>query len=116
MLPAKQNKVDLSQLTEEEKVIFRKFGRLPKRDLIRNKFEERKYFDSGDYELKKAGRPDASVGVQHPSPDKIPHAANASNLAKTSTASVQRESSLTQDATEEITRAVQETTKEAAAK
>ena len=41
--------------------------------------QERKYFDSGDYALSKAGKaPEAgvtSVGSQHPLPENIPHLA-----------------------------------------
>ncbi|KAJ2770354.1 hypothetical protein IWQ57_002699, partial [Coemansia nantahalensis] len=33
---------------------------------------ERKYFDSGDYALSKAGKKE-EVGQSHPSPDTIPH-------------------------------------------
>ncbi|KAI8324387.1 hypothetical protein GQ54DRAFT_68463 [Martensiomyces pterosporus] len=67
MLPAKQQKVDLSKLSEEEKAQFRKYGRLPA-----NK-NERKYFDSGDYALSKAGKTEETVGEKHPSPESIPH-------------------------------------------
>ena len=39
--------------------------------------QERKYFDSGDYALSKAGKAGdvgvTSIGVEHPSPDTIPH-------------------------------------------
>jgi len=38
---------------------------------------ERKYFDSGDYALSKAGRGDGvdlgAVGTEHPAPERIPH-------------------------------------------
>lgn len=38
---------------------------------------ERKYFDSGDYALSKAGRGDGvdlgAVGSEHPAPERIPH-------------------------------------------
>ncbi|KAI9594540.1 hypothetical protein BDF19DRAFT_423616 [Syncephalis fuscata] len=104
MNPAKQNKIDLSQFTDEEKAIFRKYGKLPTRDIARNKFQ-------ANYELNKAGRQDATVGVQHPSPDKIPHgastAAASQHLGKTNASAVQRESSLTHEATEEITNAAE---------
>lgn len=36
--------------------------------------KERKYFDSGDYALSKAGKePEVAIGSEHPSPDTIPH-------------------------------------------
>ncbi|KAK9700623.1 hypothetical protein K7432_012115 [Basidiobolus ranarum] len=92
MLPAKQNKIDLSKLTEEERRIFKMYGRLPNgKDLVAQRLKDRKYFDSGDYALKKAGQVSTEVGLQHPSPEKIPH---ASPIAATS--SLQKETSLNQ--------------------
>lgn len=60
------------QLTEEEQKLFRLYGKLPnKRDLLQNKLKERKYFDSGDYAMSKAGKADAGLvgglGREHPS-------------------------------------------------
>ncbi|KAG1146740.1 hypothetical protein G6F37_006651 [Rhizopus arrhizus] len=42
----------------------------------RNKMDmnERKYFDSGDYELTRAGKETSTaIGSEHPSPESIPH-------------------------------------------
>lgn len=64
-------------LSEEEQKLFRLYGKLPNRkDLLQNKLKERKYFDSGDYALSKAGKADAGLGGlgrEHPSPENIPH-------------------------------------------
>lgn len=50
------NKVDLTKLSEQELKLYKMYGRLPsKRDLLMHKMQERKYFDSGDYALNKAG-------------------------------------------------------------
>ncbi|KAK9764010.1 hypothetical protein K7432_008842 [Basidiobolus ranarum] len=51
------------------------YGRLPSgKDLVNHRLKDRKYFDSGDYALQKAGKTTAAeVGSQHPSPEKIPH-------------------------------------------
>jgi|TARA_R110002003_G_scaffold52_21_gene4514 hypothetical protein len=42
-------------------------------------YQERKYFDSGDYALSKAGKASdvgvTQVGREHPNPEKIPHIA-----------------------------------------
>ncbi|KAJ3055666.1 hypothetical protein HK097_009784 [Rhizophlyctis rosea] len=70
--------IDISKLTEEEKSFYEKYGRLPpkKNALLgaRLKGGDRKYFDSGDYALSKAGKSSpAEVGSQHPSPERIPH-------------------------------------------
>ncbi|CAO3638761.1 unnamed protein product [Cunninghamella echinulata] len=74
MNPAQANKIDVSQLSEEKK-LFKMYGKLPNsKDLIGHKLKERKYFDSGDYALSKAGKePEALIGSEHPSPDTIPH-------------------------------------------
>ncbi|RKP39693.1 camp-regulated phospho protein/endosulfine conserved region-domain-containing protein, partial [Dimargaris cristalligena] len=74
MIPAKQQKIDISKMNEEEKKLFRLYGKVPSRkDLLTHKPKERKYFDSGDYALSKAGKNNQPVGEQHPSPDNIPH-------------------------------------------
>jgi len=78
MLPHQKNKVDISSLSEEEQKIFRLYGKLPsKRDILSNKLKERKYFDSGDYALSKAGKASdvgvTTIGSQHPLPENIPH-------------------------------------------
>lgn len=78
MNPHQKNKVDISSLNEEEQKLFRLYGKLPnKKDLLQNKLKERKYFDSGDYALSKAGKASeggvTSIGSQHPLPENIPH-------------------------------------------
>ncbi|EDP43154.1 hypothetical protein MGL_2750 [Malassezia globosa CBS 7966] len=85
MLPHQQNKIDISSLTEEEQKLFRLYGKLPNRkDLVANKLKERKYFDSGDYALSKAGRaPKQSVGTTIPNPEMVPHAAYPSHPVQT---------------------------------
>ncbi|KAF3085517.1 hypothetical protein TWF569_002200 [Orbilia oligospora] len=81
MLPAQRNKVDISSLSEEEQKLFRLYGKLPsKKDVLSNRLKERKYFDSGDYALSKAGRASdvgvTQIGSKHPLPENIPHAHN----------------------------------------
>lgn len=60
------------QLSEEEQKLFRLYGKLPnKKDLLQNKLKERKYFDSGDYAMSKAGKSGdglvGGLGREHPS-------------------------------------------------
>ncbi|CCU97407.1 unnamed protein product [Malassezia sympodialis ATCC 42132] len=88
MLPHQQNKIDTSSLSEEEQKLFRLYGKLPNRkDLLANKLKERKYFDSGDYALSKAGRaPKQSVGTAIPNPEMVPHAAASPGAHMGSTA------------------------------
>ncbi|KAL4809773.1 camp-regulated phosphoprotein/endosulfine conserved region-domain-containing protein [Aspergillus unguis] len=78
MNPHQQNKIDTSKLSPDEQRLLRLYGKVPNRkDVLQNKLKERKYFDSGDYALSKAGKA-ADVGVtnigsQHPVPENIPH-------------------------------------------
>ncbi|PVU93781.1 hypothetical protein BB559_003167 [Furculomyces boomerangus] len=74
MLPARQQKIDISKMTEEERKKFQKYGVLPaNKNLLSQRIKERKYFDSGDYAMSKAGRAGTTVGEKHPSPESIPH-------------------------------------------
>ncbi|KAJ6150797.1 camp-regulated phospho-protein family protein Igo1 [Penicillium chermesinum] len=78
MNPHQQNKVDINSLTPDEQRLFRMYGKLPtKKDLLQNKLKERKYFDSGDYALSKAGKASdvgvTNIGSRHPVPEDIPH-------------------------------------------
>ncbi|KAF4581516.1 hypothetical protein EYR40_009803 [Pleurotus pulmonarius] len=79
MLPAKRNKVDISKLTEEEQKLFRLYGKLPSHKNVLMKMQkDRKYFDSGDYALSKAGvAPQTNVGTAIPNPQNIPHASSS---------------------------------------
>jgi len=79
MNPHQKNKIDVNKLSEEEQRLFRLYGKLPNRkDLLQNKLKERKYFDSGDYALSKAGKASdvgvTTIGREHPVPENIPHA------------------------------------------
>ncbi|GAA5972797.1 hypothetical protein JCM11641_003946 [Rhodosporidiobolus odoratus] len=82
MLP-NQKKVDISSFSEQEKELFQKYGKVPThKNLLGNKLKERKYFDSGDYAMSKAGvSPQQSVGTAIPSPADIPHASPNSSSA-----------------------------------
>lgn len=80
MNPLQKNKIDINSLSPEEQKLFRMYGKLPnKKDLLDKKLkgQERKYFDSGDYAMSKAGKADdgglTAIGREHPSPDTIPH-------------------------------------------
>jgi len=78
MNPHQKNKIDVNSLSADEQRLFRLYGKLPnKKDLLQNKLKERKYFDSGDYALSKAGKASdtgmTSIGTEHPKADDIPH-------------------------------------------
>jgi len=76
MLPARQKKVDMKSMTEEERKLFALYGKLPTHKNVLTKMQkDRKYFDSGDYALSKAGASAGSpVGTAIPHPENIPHA------------------------------------------
>ncbi|GAP89575.1 putative camp-regulated phosphoprotein family protein [Rosellinia necatrix] len=86
MNPHQKNKIDVSSLTPDEQRLFRLYGKLPsKSDHFAKHLKERKYFDSGDYAMSKAGKGDkldtGSVGSQHPVPENIPHLSSPSQAA-----------------------------------
>jgi len=65
-------------MTEEEQKLFRLYGKLPSHKNVLTKMQkDRKYFDSGDYALSKAGvAPQGTVGTAIPNPRNIPHASS----------------------------------------
>ncbi|KAK0644534.1 camp-regulated phosphoprotein/endosulfine conserved region-domain-containing protein [Cercophora newfieldiana] len=78
MNPHQAKKVDIKSLSPEEQRLFRLYGKLPtKSDHFAKHLKERKYFDSGDYAMSKAGKGNSvdtgAVGSQHPVPENIPH-------------------------------------------
>ncbi|ETN42180.1 uncharacterized protein HMPREF1541_04121 [Cyphellophora europaea CBS 101466] len=84
MNPHQKNKIDINSLSADEQRLFRLYGKLPnKKDLLQNKLKERKYFDSGDYALSKAGKASdtgvTSIGTEHPTADGIPHMSPLTN-------------------------------------
>ncbi|KAJ7288489.1 camp-regulated phosphoprotein/endosulfine conserved region-domain-containing protein [Mycena rebaudengoi] len=81
MHPAQRNKIDISKLNEQEQQLFAKYGKLPTHKNVLMKMQkDRKYFDSGDYALSKAGvEPQNTVGTAIPNPENIPHASSPAN-------------------------------------
>ncbi|KAJ9106438.1 hypothetical protein QFC21_001584 [Naganishia friedmannii] len=76
MNPLMKNKVDVATMNEQEKQLFQKYGKLPKKNVLTSMQKERKYFDSGDYAMHKAGvsSADATVGSAIATPERLPHA------------------------------------------
>jgi hypothetical protein len=65
-------------LPADERRLFCRYGKIPSRsDHLAQHLKERKYFDSGDYALSKAGKASSvdtgNVGSQHPLLENIPH-------------------------------------------
>ncbi|KAM6494108.1 cAMP-regulated phosphoprotein/endosulfine conserved region domain containing protein, partial [Amanita muscaria] len=103
MLPFQRNKIDISKLSPQEQQLFTKYGKLPTHKNVLMKMQkDRKYFDSGDYALSKAGRaPPTTVGTAIPNPENIPHASTPGSnghqglsVSPTSTSAVSKESGL----------------------
>ncbi|KAF9538347.1 hypothetical protein EC957_006906 [Mortierella hygrophila] len=94
-------------MSEQEKKLQRMYGKLPTgRDLLGHKLKERKYFDSGDYALSKAGKTTTPVGSQHPQPENIPHsnpAAPNAGSPPVKESSLVHESDIPEGATPEVT-------------
>ncbi|KAI1876247.1 hypothetical protein JX265_000506 [Neoarthrinium moseri] len=89
MNPHQKNKIDVKSLSPDEQRLFRLYGKLPsKSDHFAKHLKDRKYFDSGDYAMSKAGKGDSvdtgSVGSQHPVPENIPHLSSPNGASSTS--------------------------------
>ncbi|TQV92870.1 hypothetical protein V2A60_003823 [Cordyceps javanica] len=87
-----KNKIDVKSLSPEEQRLFRLYGKLPSRsDHFAKHLKERKYFDSGDYAMSKAGKGDSvdagAVGSEHPVPENIPHLSSPVNTGSNGGAS-----------------------------
>jgi hypothetical protein len=66
----------VATMNEQEKQLFQKYGKLPKKNVLTSMQKERKYFDSGDYAMHKAGvsSAEATVGSAIATPERLPHA------------------------------------------
>jgi len=117
MLPFKRDKIDLSKLSPQEQKLFALYGKVPPHKGLKQ-MKDRKYFDSGDYALSKAGRaPQSTVGTAIPNPENIPHASSSGNglnghqiisISPTnSTSPVNKESGLANDTNTKVPEDVQ---------
>ncbi|KAJ2881560.1 hypothetical protein H4R27_004005 [Coemansia aciculifera] len=73
-----RDKVDFSNLTAEQRkdpmqIKYGLLGGQKAKGKGKLLVPERKYFDSGDYAMSKAGKSADAVGLKHPSPESIPH-------------------------------------------
>ncbi|KAI9632625.1 uncharacterized protein MKK02DRAFT_40929 [Dioszegia hungarica] len=75
MNPHKLNKVDISSMSEEDQKAFKLYGKVPGKNVLTKMQKDRKYFDSGDYMMNKAGVQSAQApGTAIPTPEGLPHA------------------------------------------
>jgi hypothetical protein len=78
IIMSSSEEVDVSKLSPQEQKIYKLYGKLPTRQqILKNKLNtsERKFFDSGDYALNKAGFKDdvgtGGVSNRHLTPGEI---------------------------------------------
>ncbi|KAL8280769.1 hypothetical protein RQP46_006773 [Phenoliferia psychrophenolica] len=72
-------------LSPQEREIFEKYGKVPGQNFAA-KLQPRKFFDSGDYAMSKAGAaPSSQVGTAIPTPADIPHASPPTNSSQPGT-------------------------------
>ncbi|ORX36517.1 camp-regulated phospho protein/endosulfine conserved region-domain-containing protein [Kockovaella imperatae] len=70
-----QNKVDVSSMSPQEQKAFQMYGKAPAKNLLTKMQKDRKYFDSGDYMMNKAGvNTNGPLGTAIPTPEGVPHA------------------------------------------
>jgi len=82
MNPHKMNKVDISSMSEQDQKAFKMYGKVPGKNLLTKMQKDRKYFDSGDYMMSKAGVASAQApGTAIPTPEGVPHASAPNTLA-----------------------------------
>ncbi|RSH94681.1 hypothetical protein EHS25_004486 [Saitozyma podzolica] len=67
-------------MSEQDQKAFKMYGKVPGKNLLTKMQKDRKYFDSGDYMMSKAGVPTAQApGTTIPTPEGVPHASPPSN-------------------------------------
>lgn len=75
--PENREGIDLSKLTPQELRIYKMYGRLPTtQQILASKFQDKKYFDSGDYAMQKqlgggSKTIPGSVPLRHPNAEKV---------------------------------------------
>jgi len=75
MNPHKMNKIDVKSMSEQDQKAFKMYGKVPAKNLLTKMQKDRKYFDSGDYMMSKAGVASAQApGTAIPTPEGVPHA------------------------------------------
>ncbi|KAF9973446.1 hypothetical protein BGZ73_003311 [Actinomortierella ambigua] len=76
--PASNPRTD-NVMAEQQARLQQKYGSLPVFSKTLMGYQERKYFDSGDYALSLAGK-NVTVGSEHPQPESIPHSIPTNTL------------------------------------
>jgi hypothetical protein len=90
--PKNEQNLDLSKLSPQELRIYHMYGKLPTRQqILSSKFQDKKYFDSGDYAMQKQLGGDAArsrgisqgVPLRHPNAEKVKEMYNRNSISST---------------------------------
>lgn len=93
--PKNEAGLDLSKLSPQELRIYKMYGKLPTtQQILSSKFNDRKYFDSGDYAMQKQLGADAArksgltggVSMKHPNAEKVKEMANRNSISASNAA------------------------------
>lgn len=84
--PKNEQGLDLSKLSPQELRIYRMYGKLPTtQQILSSKFQDKKYFDSGDYAMQKQlGGPKSGVSgvpMRHPNAEKVKEMYNRNSIS-----------------------------------
>ncbi|ODV78421.1 uncharacterized protein CANTADRAFT_90771 [Suhomyces tanzawaensis NRRL Y-17324] len=85
--PKNTQNLDLSKLSPQELRIYKMYGKLPTtQQILTSKFQDKKYFDSGDYAMQKqmgGGRTALAGGVPlgHPNAEKVKEIYNRNSIS-----------------------------------
>lgn len=86
--PTNTQNIDLSKLSPQELRIYRMYGKLPTtQQILLSKFQDKKYFDSGDYAMQKqlgggfrSGLP-GGIPMKHPNAEKVKEIYNRNSIS-----------------------------------
>lgn len=84
--PKNTQNLDLSKLSPQELRIYKMYGKLPTtQQILSSKFQDKKYFDSGDYAMQKQlGGSKAGVSgvpLTHPNAEKVKEMYNRNSIS-----------------------------------
>lgn len=83
--PKNTQNIDLSKLSPQELRIYRMYGKLPTtQQILSSKFQDKKYFDSGDYAMQKQSGVKPTVGgvpLRHPNAEKVKEIFNRNSIS-----------------------------------
>lgn len=85
--PKNTQNLDLSKLLPQELRIYKMYGKLPTtQQILSSKFQDKKYFDSGDYAMQKQlGSSNRAAGgnipMKHPNAEKVKEIYNRNSIS-----------------------------------